>query len=110
MGSCLALSGQCLALWGMPGFVSFHVRLVMCSTGLHPVLHLVPYPLSYQCGTSSTIAFQWRMPSRVMMNAMQMPPARCADADPLYSMYCQGWGQEGEGAAGHGGRTLHIQH
>ena len=32
-----------------------------------------------------------------------MPPARCADADPLYPMYCQGRGPEGEAGAGHGG-------
>ena len=40
----------------------------------------------------------------------RMPPARCADGDPLYSMFCRGRGREGGAGAGHGGRTLHIQH
>ena len=37
-------------------------------------------------------------------------PARCADGDPLYSMYCQGRGREGGAGARHGAGTLHIQH
>ena len=39
---------------------------------------------------------------------LRMPPARCADGDPLYSMYCQGRALEGEAWARHSGRTLHI--
>ena len=42
--------------------------------------------------------------------ALRMPPVQCADADPLCPMYCQWRGREGGAGAGHGGRTLHIQH